>query len=56
MLEPSLCDYNDAYLCDYSDAYILVKGTISIAPQKGDNPNNANKEVDFQIAFHLLTA
>ena len=47
MLEPSLCDYNDAYLCDYSDAYILVKGTISIAPQKGDNPNNANKEVAF---------
>ena len=47
MLEPSLCDYNDAYLCDYSDASILVKGTISIAPQKGDNPNNANKEVAF---------
>ena len=24
-------------LCDYSDAYILVKGTISIAAQAGDN-------------------
>ena len=24
-------------LCDYSDAYILVKGTISIVAQAGDN-------------------
>ena len=32
-------------LCDYSDACILVKGTISIAKQAGDNPNNNNKEV-----------
>ena len=29
-------------LCDYSDAYILVKGTISIAAQEGDNLNNGN--------------
>ena len=32
-------------LCDYSDAYILVTGTISIAAQAGDNPNNGDKEV-----------
>ena len=35
-------------LCDYSDAYILVKWTISITAQTGDNPNNANKEVVFK--------
>ena len=35
-------------LCDYSDAYIVVKGTISIAAQGGDNPNNANKKVIFK--------
>ena len=35
-------------LCDYGDAYILVKGTISIAAQAGDNPNNGNKEVVFK--------
>ena len=35
-------------LCDYSDAYILVKGTISIAPEAGDNPNNGDKEVVFK--------
>ena len=35
-------------LCDYSDAYILVKGTISITEQEGDNPNNANKKVTFK--------
>ena len=29
--------------CDYSDAYILVKGTISIEAQAGDNTNNENK-------------
>ena len=31
-------------LCDYSGAYIIVKGTISIAAQAGDNLNNANKK------------
>ena len=40
MLNPSLCDY--------SDAYILVGGTISIETQAGDNPNNGNKEVVFK--------
>ena len=30
-------------LCDYCDAYILVKETISIAAQAGDNPNNSKK-------------
>ena len=37
-----------ASLCDYSDSYILVKGTISIAAQAGDNTNNGNKEVIFK--------
>ena len=32
-------------LCDYSDACIVVKGTISMAAQAWDNPNNANKKV-----------
>ena len=31
-------------LCDYRYAYILVKRTISIPGQAGDNPNNANKK------------
>ena len=35
-------------LCDYSDAYILVTGTITIAAQAGDNPNNGDKEVVFK--------
>ena len=35
-------------LCDYSDAYILVTGTISVAPQAGDYPNNGDKEVVFK--------
>ena len=35
-------------LCDYSDAYILVKGTISIAAQAREDPNNANKKVVFK--------
>ena len=35
-------------LCDSSDTYILVKGTISIAAQAGDNPNNANKKLVFK--------
>ena len=34
--------------CGYSDAFILVKGTILIAVQAGDNPNNANKKVVFK--------
>ena len=32
-------------LCHYSDTYILVKGTIRVAAQAGENLNNANKEV-----------
>ena len=35
-------------LCDYSYACILVKGTISIAPQARGNSNNANKKVVFK--------
>ena len=35
-------------LCDYSDAYLLVKRTISIAAQAGDNPNNGDKEIVFK--------
>ena len=35
-------------LCDYSDAYTLVKGTISIAAQAGDNPKNNDEEVVFK--------
>ena len=35
-------------LCDYSDANILVKGTISIAAQAGDNLNNDNKKIVFK--------
>ena len=38
----------NSILCNYSDAYILAKGTISIAAQTGDNPNNGNKEVLFK--------
>ena len=34
-------------LCDNSDAYILIKGTISIAAQARDNPNNGIKKVVF---------
>ena len=34
-------------LSDYSDAYILVKWTISIAAQAGENSNNANKKLVF---------
>ena len=36
-------------LCHYSDTYILVKGTISIEAQEGDNPNNGDKEVEIAI-------
>ena len=35
-------------LCDYSDVYILAKGTMSIAAQEEDNPNNGDKEVVFK--------
>ena len=35
-------------LCYYSHPYILVKGTILIAAQAGDNPNNVNKKVVFK--------
>ena len=35
-------------LCNYSDTYIPVSGTITVAPQTGDNPNNKNKEVVFK--------
>ena len=30
---------------DYIDAYILVKGTIAVAPQEGDNTNSSDKVV-----------
>ena len=29
--------------CDYSNAYILVKRTITVAPETAAAPNNANK-------------
>ena len=35
-------------LCDYSDAYMLVMGTITVAAQAGNNPNNGDKEVVFK--------
>ena len=35
-------------LCDYKDEYILVQGTMSMAAQAWDNPNNANKKVIFK--------
>ena len=35
-------------LCDHSCGYILAKGTKSIAPQEGHDPNNRNKEVVFK--------
>ena len=35
-------------LCDYSDLYILVSGTVTVAPQGGDNPNNVDKIVLFK--------
>ena len=43
-------------LCDYTDAYILVKVTMSIIVQAGDNPNNGDKEVVFKIVLHVLIA
>ena len=33
---------------DYSNTYTLVKGTIAIAAQAGDNENNANKRLVFK--------
>ena len=33
---------------NYSDAYILVNGTITVAPQAGNNPNNDDKKVVFK--------
>ena len=35
-------------LCNYSDKYIPVSGTITVAPQAEDNPNNKNKDVVFK--------
>ena len=35
-------------LCDYCDTYILVSGTIKVAPQAEDNPNNINRRVIFK--------
>ena len=35
-------------LYDYSDVYTHVKGTISIKPKVGANPNSNNKEVVFK--------
>ena len=35
-------------LSDYSDVYRPVQGTILIAAQGGDNPNNGDKEVVFK--------
>ena len=32
----------------YSDVYLLVKGTISVAAQAGDYPNNGDKELVFK--------
>ena len=31
--------------CDYIDAYILVKETIAVTPQEGDNTNSNDKVV-----------
>ena len=33
---------------NYSDAYLLVNGTITVAPQAGNNPNNDDKKVVFK--------
>ena len=43
-------------LSDFSDAYILFKGTITIAAQAGNNPNNADKKVAFKVVLRLLIA
>ena len=40
--------------CHYSDAYILVNGTITVAPQAGDNPNNNDKAVVFKICASFI--
>ena len=33
---------------NYSNAYILVNGTITVAPQAGNNPNNGDKKGVFK--------
>ena len=45
-------------LSDYSDVYMPVQGTILIAAQGRDNPNNGDKEVVFKNCWvlHLLIA
>ena len=35
-------------LCDYSGAYILASGTITVAPETGDNRNDNDKVVAFK--------
>ena len=30
--------------CDYSDVFMLVKGTITVAKETNEEPNNANKK------------
>ena len=45
-------------LCDYSGAYILASGTITVAPQTGDNRNNNDKVVVFKtcaLDYLLIT-
>ena len=34
--------------CDYSDVYIVDKGTIAVAQETAEAPNNANKKVIFK--------
>ena len=55
MLRSIWCDDSDAHLLNIFIPVILVKGTISIAAQTGDNPNNANKNVVFNV-LNLLIA
>ena len=35
-------------LCNYSDVYILIKGTLTVAPEAAVNANNYNKEAVFK--------
>ena len=30
-------------LCDYSNVYLVVRRTITVAPQTGDNPDNVKE-------------
>ena len=44
---------------DCSDTYILVSGTITVAPQAGNNPNNIDKkdipkDIDAVMLMHIL--